>query len=495
MSVLNALSPGSEPECRVMPHNLEAEQGLLGMLLIDNRHIESVDDFLLPQHFCWPVHGRLFEAIQRVSSEGRNASPVTLKEYFEKDEGLKDVGGPKYLAELASEIPLINSADDYGRQIYELYQRREMISVGQDLVARAYDFKLDVEPSELLVKTEEELFQLAEQGEREGGLVGVSELIDDYQTFVNDALLRDGELVGLPTGIGCLDHLVRGFEKKDSIIIAGQSSMGKTSLATSMIGPMASYCHKNELGPVAVFSLEMSSRQILARVLAPYAGVSARDAETGEISEEQCAEILRVSNSARGKLNLFIDDTPGLSIAGIRSRARRLKRQIGLSAVFIDYLQVIGSQDLPSRPNTEVERVSMISNQLKPLAKVLDVPVITLCQLNREVAKREDRRPQVTDLKQSSSIEQDADVVIAIHRDHFYAKKERPLRKPGQSDTEYAGVIADWEQHVREIEQDAEIRVLKQRRGRVDDLKVGFDESLNWFYDLDQPDTQKRRAA
>ena len=469
-----------DPDFRQLPHNLEAEQGLIGMLLIDNRHMEKVSDFLRPDHFFQPVHGRIFEAINLMIDRGQSASPVTLKGYFEKDEGLKDVGGARYLAELASEVPLLNDAKDYATTIYDLYLRRELVSLGEEIVTDAYAQKIESSATAAIENAEGKLFKLAETGQVGRGFVTLRDSVLTAIDIAEAAYKSDSHVTGVPTCLKDLDQKLGGLHNSDLLILAARPSMGKTSLAVNVAYNAAKLYAESggkEGGRVGFFSLEMSADQLATRILADEAEISGDAIRKGNIKETDFRRFVEASQKL-AQVPLYIDDTPALSIGAVRARARRLKRQHGLDMLVIDYLQLL--QGTGSRQSSEnrVLEISEITRGLKAIAKELAIPVIALSQLSRAVEQREDKRPMLSDLRESGSIEQDADVVMFIYRDEYYLAR----REPDMSDATKHG---EWQEKMNEVHNVAEVIVAKQRHGPIGTVRLFFDSNFTRFSDLD----------
>ncbi len=470
----------ADPDFRSLPHNIDAEQGLIGMLLIDNRHLEKVSDFLRPQHFFQPVHGRIFEAINTMVDRGQSASPVTLKGYFEKDDGLKDVGGARYLAELASEVPLLNDAKDYAQTIYDLFLRRELVSLGEDIVTDAYEQKIDRDATKAIELAEAKLFSLAETGQMGQGFVTLKDSVITAIEIAEKAYKADSHVTGVTTGLRDLDSKLGGLHNSDLLILAARPSMGKTSLAVNVAYNAAKkYAETGgkEGGRVGFFSLEMSADQLATRILADEAEISGDDIRKGNIKESDFRRFVEASQKL-SQVPLYIDDTPALSIGAVRTRARRLKRQHGLDMLMIDYLQLL--QGTGSRQSSEnrVLEISEITRGLKAIAKELGIPVVALSQLSRAVEQREDKRPMLSDLRESGSIEQDSDVVMFIYREEYYLSR----REPDMNDATKHG---EWQEQMNGVHNVAEVIVAKQRHGPIGTVRLFFDSNYTRFTDLD----------
>jgi len=459
---------------RSPPHNDEAEMALLGAILHNNRAFERVADFLRPEHFASRVHGRIFEAVGRLIDRGLIADPITLKQYFEADADLAEIGGYAYLMRLAGSVASIVNAEDYGRAVHDLHLRRELITLGEDIVNDAYKDDLDNEATSQIEAAEQRLFNLASTGEIESGLQTFGTALTASIKAAESAFRREGQLAGVPSGFTDLDKLLGGLHASDLLILAGRPSMGKTALATNMAFHAARTVEDAEIGRnhiVAFFSLEMSAEQLATRILAEQTGIPSERIRRGELSNDDFERLVVVSQELE-RLPLYIDDTPALSIAALRTRARRLKRSPGLSMVVVDYLQLLhGSSS--ARNENRVQELSEITRGLKTIAKELDVPVLALSQLSRAVENREDKRPQLADLRESGSIEQDADVVMFVYRDEYYlARKE-----PREGTPEHVA----WQEEMEKVHNLAEIIVAKQRHGPIGKVTLQFEGETTRF--------------
>ena len=495
MATNTAITPlqeedGQLPTYRTLPHNLEAEQALLGAILINNEAINNVAAFLEPVHFYLPVHGRIFEAVLKMIERGQIASPVTLKHYFDNDDSLSDVGGAQYLARLAGSAVTIINAEHYGRAIFDLALRRDLISIGEDMVNEAYDASLDEGATTQIENAEQKLFNLAEDGGADGGFQPFDAPLGTAIEMITQACKRDGNLSGSSTGFADMDKLLGGLHQSDLIILAGRPGMGKTALATNIAFNAASIFHqeKDEYGNITVehgaqvgfFSLEMSAEQLATRILAERSEISSEKLRRGELSDADFSKVVRASQEIES-MPLYIDDTPALTVAGLRARARRLKRQHGLSLIIVDYLQLMRPSS-STRLNNRVQEVSEITQGLKALAKELNLPVIALSQLSRAVEQRDDKRPQLSDLRESGSIEQDSDVVMFVYREQYYLARKQP--EDGTAEH------ADWMEKMERVHNLAEIIVAKQRHGPIGKIEMLFNEYLTRFSDYDRTHSQ-----
>jgi replicative DNA helicase len=468
-----------------LPQNVEAEAALLGALMIDNRLVEDIQLKLRPDHFFEPLHGRIYEAILRLTDSNRIANPVTLKPLFDGDEGMKEVGGPSYLAQLTGSGAAVIGARDFAGQIYDLALLRALVGVGRGLVEGALDTSEDVAPLAQIERAESELYRVAEEGGAEGKAKSFGEATKEALQLAEKALNSGGHLSGITTGLDSLNGKIGGLHKSDLVIVAGRPGMGKSSLATNIgFASAKRFLQDQEDGidtaksagaAIALFSLEMSADQLATRILAEQSGISSENLRMGKISQQEFRSLARAAAELQ-TLPLYIDDTPGLTIAALRARARRLKRQKGIGMVIVDYLQLLQGSGKGSAGDNRVQEISEISRGLKQLAKELDIPVIALSQLSRAVEQREDKRPQLSDLRESGSIEQDADIVLFIYREDYYlAARQPPDDHPD---------AAAWKEEMERAWQKAEILVAKQRHGSTGKVRVKFDSRITKFSDL-----------
>ncbi|VBB69691.1 Replicative DNA helicase [invertebrate metagenome] len=472
---------------RIPPHNEEAEQALLGAILVNNHNYENVSEFLQPEHFSNSVHGRIYALCQQLINKGIQADPITLRTYLEQDGSLAEVGGPAYLAALARPAVGIIDVSYYGRMIYDLSLRRHLIALGEEIVNKAFSAEVDTSALQQIEAAEQKLYDLATKGTSEGGLKSFATALAAAIQMTEIAHKRDGSLSGITTGFTDLNRQLGGLHPSDLIIIAARPAMGKTALATS-IAFNAAY-ERARRGPgygalVAFFSLEMSSDQLGARVLSITTSVSSHKMRTGALSKKEFYTLAQATPELE-RSPLFIDDTPGLTVSAIRTRARRLKRQRGLELVVIDYLQLLAS---PSgrRFENRVQELSEITRGLKILAKELGVPVVALSQLSRSVESRDDKRPLLSDLRESGSIEQDADVVMFIFREEYYLERARPPLRIGESEEKYDERVTKWQEQLGKIRNRAEVIVAKQRHGPTGTVELYFNGEFTEFRDLDQ---------
>ena len=479
-------APFGDDAAHAPPHNIEAEQALLGALLYDNDVYQRVGDFLKPDHFYDPLHARIYESASQLIIAGSLADAVVLRSRFERDPGMAEIGGPVYLADLMREAPDGASAVEYGKLIYDLALRRELIRFGQEVAHTAEDSVDDIPAASVLEEAERGLFALAETGGTQKSLRPFHEALEESMKMASAAYQRGGGLSGISTGLKSLDAKLGGMHRSDLIILAGRPSMGKTSLATNIAFSMARAYQAEETpdgqrktvdgGVVAFFSLEMSSEQLATRLIADYSGISSYHIRQGKIDAAQFEDI-RDAVHEINQIPLYIDDTGGLSIGALTARARRLKRRFGLDCVVVDYLQLVTGS---SRTDNRVQEISEVTQALKALAKELNVPVIALSQLSRQVENRDDKKPQLSDLRESGSIEQDADVVMFVYREAYYHERTEPKEGTEQH--------LQWEDEMREIRNQADVIIGKQRHGPIGSVKVAFDPERTKFSDLDTMD-------
>jgi replicative DNA helicase len=486
---VRALEPEQETDSyRLPPHNLEAEQALLGAILVNNEACDRVSSFLDPSHFFEAVHARIYEAASTLIRAGKLASPVTLKTYFDRDETLKEIGGPIYLARLAAAATTIINAEEYGRTIYELAQRRKLIVIGTDVVNEAYDTPVDATSRDLIEDAEQRLYEIAEQAKYGQGFQAFGRALTDAVDMAANAYQRDGGLSGISCGLKDLDEKMGGLQASDLIIVAGRPAMGKSALATNIAYHVAKHYRAEHQpdgsvrvldgGVVGLFSLEMSAEQLATRIIAEQSGIASERIRRGKIAEEEFHRIVEVSRELQS-LPLYIDATGGLTIGQVSARARRLKRQRGLGLLVVDYLQLLGGSTRRAQEG-RVQEVSEITTGLKALAKELNVPIIALSQLSRQVENRDDKRPQLADLRESGSIEQDADVVLFIYRQEYYLARKEP--RPNTQEH------FDWQEQMNRVTGVAEVIIGKQRHGPTGVVELQFDATLTKFQNLVKSD-------
>ena len=475
---------------RSPPHNTEAEQALLGAILVNNAAFHRVSDFLLPEHFAEGVHGRIYAAIAKLIERGQIANPVTLKNLFDQDGALAEIGGAQYLARLATLMVTIINAADYGRQIHDLYLRRQLISIGENTVNDAYAHDIDRDARVQIEQAEKRLFDLATTVQYEGSFRPFNQALTQAIVIAEAAFKRSGRTTGVSTGFTDLDKLLGGLHPSDLVVLAGRPAMGKTALATN-IGFNAAKAYRQartadgrmvtEDGAViGFFSLEMSAEQLATRVLSEESGIASDRIRRGDVSHQDFDTFVRASQKL-ASVPLFIDDTPALSIAGLRTRARRLMRQQGLGLIIVDYLQLLRGSGEGRGAENRVQEISEITRGLKALAKELDVPVLALSQLSRAVENREDKRPMLADLRESGSIEQDADVVMFVFREQYYLERKEPSKLEFADERKYNEAYERWHARLAEVDGTAEVIIGKQRHGPVGKVTLRFDGETTKF--------------
>lgn len=468
-----------------LPQNIEAEQALLGAILANNKSFEKVSEFLKPQHFADPTHAKIFEIISKLIMRGHVADVITLKNYFEQEGSLSELGGHKYLVKLADSSSPLTNAEYYAQFIYDKYLRRELIATGFEIVNDASKEDIETDAIEQIENAEKKLFDLSNQGDSRGGFIDFSEALTSSLSHIEEAFQKDGKLSGLPTDLDALDNKTGGLNNSDLIIIAARPAMGKTALATNMAYNVADYmCHNNNIPQrdkgVAFFSLEMSADQLASRILSTATQTSAHKMRTGELDNSEFNKIAAAVRDLE-TIPLYIDDTPGLNINSIRTRARRLKRNKGLGLIVIDYIQLIVGTGSKKNEGNRVQELSEISRGLKILAKELNIPVIALSQLNRGVEQREDKRPVMSDLRESGSIEQDADIVMFIYRENYYIQNEEPKQKAGESPEHFQVRMEEWEVRKRATANIAEVIIGKQRHGPTGTVQLYWNGEFAQF--------------
>ncbi len=475
-----------------LPANVEAEAALLGAIMIDNRLVEDVQLQLRSLHFFEPLHGRIYDAILLLADRSMVANPVTLKPMFEADEAMKTLGGPAYLAQLTGSGAALIGARDFARQIYELALLRELVSVGRDMATRALDTSEAIDPKVQIEVAEMALYKVAEDGGESGSSFTFGQASKNALQLAEKALNAGGGLSGTTTGLDSLNAKTGGMHKSDLVIIAGRPGMGKSSLATNIAYNAARRWVRDEedgIAPdrsvgakVALFNLEMSADQVATRILAEQSGISAENLRTGKISQQDFKQLARAAGELES-LPLYIDDTAGLTIAALRTRARRMKRRYGVGMIIIDYLQLLQGSGRGGSDN-RVQEISEISRGLKTLAKELNVPVIALAQLSRAVEQREDKRPLLSDLRESGSIEQDADIVMFIYREEYYLMMREPKRPSEGDDAKVFEDHAKWLAELQQVEGLSELIVAKQRHGATGKVNLKFEANITRFSDL-----------
>lgn len=473
---------------RLAPHNIQAEQELLGAILINNEAADRVSSFLTEEQFFDPLHARIYDTCQRLIQSGKQATPVTLKTYFDNEDPIGDITVPQYLGRLAANATSIINVTDYGKTIHDLYVRRSLINIGEEMVNTAYDSEVENTPEQQISDTEQQLYSLAEQGKYGSGFCSFKDAITDAIEMANNAYLRDGGLSGISTGLKDLDRKMGGLQKSDLIILAGRPSMGKTALATNIAfnianahhtGPSSDGAPKTTDGAVvAFFSLEMSAEQLATRIISEQSEIPSEKIRRGMIDETDFRKLVDTSQQL-SSTPLYIDPTGGLTIAQLAARARKLKRQKNLGVIIVDYLQLLSGSKRTG--DGRVQEVTEITTGLKALAKELSVPIVALSQLSRQVEQRDDKRPQLSDLRESGSIEQDADVVMFVYREEYYVSRQQP------SDTDVEAMVK-WQDEMAQVEGKAEVIIGKQRHGPTGTVPLAFNGNFTRFSDLAEED-------
>ncbi|HET9902974.1 MAG TPA: replicative DNA helicase [Xanthobacteraceae bacterium] len=492
-SFLRRPAAGADPTYRVAPHNIEAEQALLGAILVNNEAFYRVSDFLRPEHFIEGLHQKIFEIAGSLIRAGKLATPITLKTHLPSDVQIGELTVSQYLARLAAEATTVLNAQDYGRTIYDLATRRDLIRLGEDIVNVAYDAPVDFSPQDQIEDAERRLYELAEVGRYDGGFLRFTEAMKTAVDMAAAAYQRDGKLSGLATGLTDLDRLMGGLQPSDLVILAGRPGMGKTALATNIAYNVAA-AWQGEVGAdgrfvtvnggiVGFFSLEMSAEQLATRIISEQAEIPSNKIRRGQIEQHEFDRIVDITRQLEN-LPLYIDETGGLSIAQLAARARRLKRQRGLDLLVIDYLQLIAGSTARAAQG-RVQEITEITTNLKALAKELNIPILALSQLSRQVESRDDKRPQLADLRESGSIEQDADVVLFVYREEYYLKGRAP--QPGTED------FFKWQKDMDAVHGQAEVIIAKQRHGPTDTVRLHFAEQFTRFSNLARDDQLPER--
>ncbi|MBB4302225.1 replicative DNA helicase [Rhodobium orientis] len=472
------------PTQRVAPHNVEAERQLLGAILVNNETFDRISGFLEVRHFFLEPHREIYTRVAELIRAGKVASPITVKTFFPVDHRIGELPVTQYLLRLVADATTVINAVDYARSIADLATRRNLIRIGEEMVNTAFDAPVDMPPNAQIEDAERRLFELAETGKFDGGFSTFTDALAAAIDMAAAAYQRDGHLSGLATGLDDLDRLIGGLQSSDLIILAGRPAMGKTSLATNIAYNVARAYRGEEQadgtfttvdgGVVGFFSLEMSSEQLATRILAEQAGIPSSQIRRGAIDEDQFAQLAAVSREIQS-VPLHIDQTGGLNVAQLAARARRLKRQRGLDFVIIDYLQLLQGSSRRASEN-RVQEITEITTNLKALAKELNVPILALSQLSRQVESRDDKRPQLADLRESGSIEQDADVVMFVYREEYYLKNKMP--KEGTEE------FFKWQAEMEGVAGIAELIIGKQRHGPTGTIQLQFDADVTRFSNL-----------
>ena len=466
------------PIPRVLPSNIQAEQMLLGAILINHDYLNYVSEFLRPNHFFEPLHQKIFNAIELITEKGLIATPVTLRSMLERDEMFQQQGGSEYLNKLVTLSMMVINPLDYGKIIYDLSMKRNLIQIGEEVVNNAYDSSLGYDSNQQIEHAEGRLYNLASEGVNEKSFVKIATSLSESLSSINKAMKNSDHVVGVSTGLIDLDSKLSGFHNSDLVIIAGRPSMGKTAFAINLaVNSCKAMILRNkglnqEQQSVGFFSLEMSSEQLTTRLLSMHTEIDSSALRSGHVNEDSYNR-LRKEVIALSELPFYIDDTPALSIAAIRTRARKMKRKYNLGILFVDYLQLIrGINKVENRVN----EVSEITQGLKAIAKELNIPVIALSQLSRAVELREDKRPMLSDLRESGSIEQDSDIVMFIYREEYYLTR----KEPAPNDNKHA----EWLNKLNEVYNVAEIIIAKHRNGPVGNVQLHYDSQYSKFGNL-----------
>jgi replicative DNA helicase len=459
------------------PSNLEAEQALLGSILVNNDIIDEISSIVSSSVFYDPAHIKIYEVIESLNNKGMIANPITLKNFFEKDNMLNEVGGTEYLVKLTRYSGSAKQAIDYAKIIHEMYLRRELVLISDKLSDDTLNANSQEQNAENIIeKTEKSLFDLAERGSFSQSFLKFNEALDQTIEMATLAMKSDHGIVGVPTGLADLDEKLGGLHKSDLVILAGRPGMGKTALATNIAYHAAqNLTTRQEKSSIAFFSLEMSSEQLSTRILSEQARIKSDDIRRGKVTESEINRYIETSRNIYN-LPLYIDETPAITISTLSNRARRIKRLHGLSLVVVDYIQLMRAPNSNNRNDNRVQEVSEITQGLKALAKELKVPVLALSQLSRAVESRDDKKPQLSDLRESGSIEQDADVVMFVYREAYYLENKQP--KLGSIEH------AEWQSKMNDVNGLADIILGKQRHGPTGTVKVEFEGIYTKFKDL-----------
>jgi replicative DNA helicase len=483
MASVTPISLAGQPEAQPnrLPFNIEAEKALLGALLVENRLLEEVTLQLRDEHFYEPLHGRIFGQVRRLADLNMVANPITLRPLFESDPALAELGGATYLLRLTEDPTVVIAARDCAQQIYDLALLRALVMVGSELVQAATDTSAEVAPLKQIEAAEEALYKVAESGEVSGATVDFAGAAKKAVGMAAKAMKSGGHLSGLTTGLVGLNNKMGGLHNSDLVVLAGRPAMGKTALATNIAFATALRAKLDSRdgvspstgAPVAFFSLEMSADQLANRILAEQSRINSENLRMGKISQAEFNELARAAEELYD-LPLYIDDTPALSIAALRARARRLRRQKKIGLIVVDYLQLLQGTARNASEN-RVAEISEVTRGLKTLAKELDVPVIALSQLSRQVENREDKRPQLSDLRESGTIEQDADIVLFVFREEYYHEGKKP--------EDGSEKFQAWVDKAERLRGRAEVIVAKQRHGATGTVPLVFQREFTRFSD------------
>ena len=454
-----------------LPNNIEAEQSVIGSILVTNEIFDEISTIVSNINFYDPMHQKIYNAIENLIYKGMLANPITLKNYFEDEKDDLDI--PEYLVKITKFATSVRQAIEYSKIIYDMFVRRELIKISEQTIDNAKITDLDTNGQKIIENSEKLLYDLAEKGSFNSSLIKFDDAMKQTIEMASAAYKNEGGIVGVPTGLKDLDDKLGGLHQSDLIIIAGRPSMGKTSLATNIAFNAAKHIQdKGNESSIAFFSLEMSSEQLSTRILSEQARIGSNDIRRGRISDEQFDQFLETSKNI-AELPLFIDETPAISIAAMSNRARRIKRLHGLDMIVVDYIQLM--RGTTYNKDGRVQEISQITQGLKAIAKELGVPVLALSQLSRQVEQREDHKPQLSDLRESGSIEQDADVVMFVYREGYYLQR----KEPREATVEHA----EWQAKMNEIAHLAEIIIGKQRHGPIGKVTLEFEERFTKFKD------------
>ena len=454
-----------------LPNNIEAEQSVIGSILVTNEIFDEISTIISSINFYDPMHQKIYNAIESLIYKGMLANPITLKNYFEDEKDDLDV--PEYLVKITKFSTSVRQAIEYSKIIYDMFVRRELIKISEQTIDSAKINDLDSNGQNIIENSERLLFDLAEKGSFSSSLIKFDDAMKQTIEMASAAYKNEEGIVGVPTGLRDLDDKLGGLHQSDLIIIAGRPSMGKTSLATNIAFNAAKFIQdKSKKSSIAFFSLEMSSEQLSTRILSEQARIGSNDIRRGRISDEQFDQFLETSKNI-AELPLFIDETPAISIAAMSNRARRIKRLHGLDMIVVDYIQLMRGTTF--NKDGRVQEISQITQGLKAIAKELGVPVVALSQLSRQVEQRDDHKPQLSDLRESGSIEQDADVVMFVYREGYYLQR----KEPREATVEHA----EWQAKMNEVAHLAEIIIGKQRHGPIGKVTLEFEERFTKFKD------------
>ncbi len=454
-----------------LPNNIEAEQSVIGSILVTNEIFDEINTIISNTNFYDPMHQKIYNAIETLIYKGMLANPITLKNYFEDEKD--DLNIPEYLVKITKFSTSVRQAIEYSKIIYDMFVRRELIKISEQTIDNAKINDLDTNGQNIIENSERLLFDLAEKGSFNSSLIKFDDAMRQTIEMASAAYKNEGGIVGVPTGLRDLDDKLGGLHQSDLIIIAGRPSMGKTSLATNIAFNAAKHIQDNgKKSSIAFFSLEMSSEQLSTRILSEQARIGSNDIRRGRISDDQFDQFLETSKNI-AELPLFIDETPAISIAAMSNRARRIKRLHGLDMIVVDYIQLMRGTTF--NKDGRVQEISQITQGLKAIAKELGVPVVALSQLSRQVEQRDDHKPQLADLRESGSIEQDADVVMFVYREGYYLQR----KEPREATVEHA----EWQAKMNEVAHLAEIIIGKQRHGPIGKVTLEFEERFTKFKD------------